>query len=203
MAELIVGRDEEGIDRIPRIDGATSSFSTVSLSHEKIHNGKHYTITYAVADLGAATTPNDMMTLAFTTPNTTAWLHMLITATSAAGTRFRFIRGKTGGGGTGTGIIDAQNNNHNSSNTSSIINQAGTPAAGSVTYDSTLFTGGVSVIDVFIGTTGQGNAVIGGEARGDNENILKQDTEYQVSLFNTANVAGSISLSWYHHRKKN
>jgi len=182
------------------VDQATRALNFIDYAHHEVHAGSHYFISRSVADLGAAT--DDIMSFSFTTPNTAKWLHMVVSAVSAAGARFRFIETKTGGGGAGSGDLTVFNSNRNSANTSAIISTAATPVAGKVSYDSALFTGGVSLIDVIIGATGVGNAVVGGEKRADNEIILKQNTEYQVSLYNTANVPGSLSLSWYEHTDK-
>ncbi len=127
---------------------------------------------------------------------------MIISAISSSGARFRFIEGGTGGGATPTGIITAYNSNRNSASTSSIVNVEGTPAAGSVSYDATLVTGGTSLVDVFIGADGQGNTFVAGSNRGTQEWVLKQNTQYQISILETDNVPGTLQMAWYEHTDK-
>ena len=67
-----------------RLDAATRATQVIDYAHHEIHAGSHYTLSYAVADIGAATTPTDIMSLSFTTPDTTKWLHMVVSATSVA-----------------------------------------------------------------------------------------------------------------------
>ncbi len=189
MPELMVVKNGSGTHKSLRLDTATEALKCIDFADHKRNEGDEYTVTYLVADLGAATTPNDVMSLAFSTPDTTKWLHMNISLVSVAGTRFRLIEGSTGGGGAGTGDLTVYNSNRNSTNTSGIISHAGTPAAGKVTYDSNLFTGGTSIIDVYLGTNELHTYKL----------ILKQNTKYQTSLYNTANDVGSISLTWSEH----
>ena len=196
---LIKGRwglSKDEID-VVRIDASSGSLLEINNEHGKVHAGEHYNVQYSVASLGVATTPNDMMTLTWTTPDTAKWLHMIVAAVSSSGARFRLIEGGSGGGTGPTGIITAYNSNRNSDNTSGIINAESTPAAGSVSYDATLVTGGKSLVDVFIGADGQGNTFVAGSDRGMQEWMLKQGTQYQVSILETDNVPGTLQLSWY------
>jgi hypothetical protein len=181
-------------------DNSTRAQTIIEYEHHEIHGGSHYSFSYAVADIGAATTPTDIMSLSFTTPATPE-IHIIFGATSVAGARWRVIEGKTGGGGTGTEDLAVLNNHRGSTKTTGIISHHGTPKAGYVTYDNDLFTGGTSLIDLIIGATGQGNAVVGGTARS-NEFILAASTLYQTSIYLNAASAGSLSLSFYEHTSK-
>jgi len=51
----------------------------------------------------------------------------------------------------------------------------------------------------YIGAKGSGNTFSGGESRGTQEWMLKPNTFYQLSVYNTANVPGTIQVSWYEH----
>ncbi len=55
-------------------DSATLAQKGIDENHHEVHEGDHYLLTYSVADLGAATSPADMMTLSWKAPNTTKWL---------------------------------------------------------------------------------------------------------------------------------
>jgi len=198
---LIKGRWGPGKDEydVLQIDHATNSLETITDEHYHVHEGDHYNIQYSVLSLGAATSPDDMMTLTWTTPDTTEWLHMEVASISNSGARFRFIEGGTGGGASPTGIITAHNSQRNSSNTSSIINVETVPAAGSVSYDATLITGGTLLDDVIIGADGHGNSFSAGAHSGAQEWILKQNTQYQISIFDVDTVPGTLQMSWYEH----
>ena len=178
-------------------DETTEALAIIDFEHHELHSGDHFNVQYSVADLGAATTPDDMMTLTFKTPNTTKWLHMIVAAVSSSGARFRFIEGGTGGGASPTGTITAYNSDRNNKPASTILNLSS--VAGSVSYDATLVTGGTSLVDVFIGADGLGVSFTGGTARGEQEWILKANTQYQLSIFEADNVPGTLQMSWYEH----
>jgi hypothetical protein len=89
------------------------------------------------------------------------------------------------------------NNNRSIGLTSEIIDMEAAPAAGAATTELTLFTGGVSLVDTYIGATGLGNSLASGQERGMNEWYLAPNTQYQLSLYNTANVPGALSMSYY------
>lgn len=172
----------------------TPASVVIDNAHQHVHAGKHFFATYSVADIGAATTPNDTMTLSFVTDDEK--VHFVWAALCSSGARVRFIRGKTGGGIDPTGTIPIFNSDENSSYTSSIKEVSDT-TADVISYDATLFTGGTTLIDQYIGVNGLGNSFSGGTSRGDEEIILKKNTAYQLSIFETDNVPCTLQLSWY------
>jgi len=170
---------------IVQIDNATRANVNIDFMKSHANNGNFYELSYLVADIGAATTPSDIMSLSFTTPAaTTATIFMTFAAQAAAAARWRVIEGKTGGGGTGTGDLTIYNAKRGSANTSSLISHAGTPATGKITYDNDLFTGGTSIIDLTLGEVREAYF------------RLAASTLYQSSIYLTANTAGSLRLSW-------
>lgn len=182
-------------------DKATNALMTVDYSHHEIHAGSHFFVEYSVADIGAMTTPDDMITLSWKTPNTLVGLHMLFSASCEGGSRVRLIKGKTGGGASPTGTLQTYNNNGFSAAVSKITDVAGLNA-GKVSYDATLFTGGESLIDEFLTGTGFGNFTAGSDTSRDNELILAPNTEYQLSILEAGNVPATLRLSWYEHIAK-
>ena len=171
--------------------------------HNAVHEGYHYHISYGVADMGAMTTPNDMITLSFTTPTTASGLfvHMIFAFKSSSGALAKIIEGQTGGGATPTGTLQTYNNNRVSTNTSKITDVAGANES-KMSYDATEFTGGTTIHSEYIGAAGF-LSISGGTDRGSNEWILSPETLYQATLFTTANVPGTISLTWYEYDGKN
>ena len=167
-----------------RIDPSTRAVITVDFTKNQTHNGDYYDLSYLVADIGAATTPTDIMALSFTTPATPT-VFMTFEAHAAAAARWRVIQGKTGGGGSGTGDLTIYNANRGSSNTSGLISHHGTPATGKVSYDNDLYTGGVSIVDLTLGEVRSAYFV------------LAASTLYQSSIYLNAATAGSLRLSWF------
>ncbi len=179
-------------------DFNTGGLVTIDDSHHKVHEGDHYNLSYSVADIGAMATPEDVISLSFTTPNTTKLLHLIISAICSSGAQLQFIEGKTGGGTGPTGVIASNNSHRGSSNTSTILDVAG-GNAGSMSYDATVFTGGTSLVDEYIGADGQGNSFAAGTSRSEQEWLLAANTLYQVSLTETGNVPATLQLAWYEH----
>lgn len=200
MAQDVEIRGHNGTEDVAiKVDASTSSLQIIEYEHHEIHAGEHYFVVYSVADLGAATTPNDMMTLSWTTPNTTKWLHYSFEAHGAAGWRIRLIENSTTGGTTGaTGRLACLNNNRNSANTSGMISDGDSGVAGYVGYDASLALGGTTLIDGYI-EGGAGPFASGDQKGVRQEIILKQNTNYQLSMYGTDNSAGTLYMEWYEH----
>lgn len=175
-------------------DPTTNAPFGIDYAHYKAHIGDAYYVTYGVPSLGAMTTPDDMITISFTTANTTKWMHFTFEARGTSGWRIRLIRTSTGGGATPTGNLSIFNNNENSSNTSGAI--ALDTTVNKMSYDATLLTGGVSLIDDYLeGGKYQSSSPSGPR----DEIILKQNTLYQVSLYGVDLDPGTLKLKWYEH----
>ena len=190
-----------GVYRNVGIDLITRALQVIDYAHHEIHAGSHYTAIYGVADIGAATTPNDTITLTFTTPDSTKWAHMMVEFEAVGGALCRIREGGSGGG-SATGTITCKNNDRNSSNTSGLLDIEGTPTAGQMSYDAGLDTGGTLLVDEYISGASTNQNKAGGGGGGRNEWILKQNTRYQISIYSTATVAASIVLHWYEHTNK-
>lgn len=182
-------------------DTLTGVQNFIDYAHHEVHDGRHFYVTYSVPDIGAMTTPNDMITISWTTPNTERLMHLIWSAICADGARVRLIRGKTGGGATPTGTLQTYNSNESSSNTSGILDVAGDNAS-KVSYDATLFTGGVTLLDEYLGGSSVGSNLGVGTSRGDSELICARNTEYQLSIFLAAAKVATIKMDWYEHISK-
>jgi len=168
------------------IDNTTRANITIDVKESKVNEGVYYDFSYLVADIGALTTPTDVMSLSFTTPAATAGtVFMTFEAQAAAAARWRVIQGKTGGGGAGSGDLAIYNANRGSSNTSGLISHHATPATGYLTYDNDVYTGGISLVDLTLGEVRSAYFV------------LAASTLYQSSILLDAATAGSLRLSWY------
>lgn len=180
------------------LDLTTRSLQTMDYAHHEIHAGDHYSVTYGVADIGAAITPADAITLTFTTPNTTKWCHMIVAFNGVGGARCIFREGGTGGV-SASGTITCKNSNRNSSSTSGILDIEAVPTVGQMSCDAGIDTGGTLLIDEYISGASTNQNKAGTTSAERNEWILKQNTRYQVVLLSSATVSASIVLSWYEH----
>ena len=189
---------KQGPYREIRLDGITHTLQMISYPHHEIHAGCHYFVQYGVQNLGSQTTPNDTIRLSFATPDTDTWLHMTFDASTGGEGLFTITEAFTGGGDSPTGTLPAINNNRNSSNTSSILSAAG-GTAGEVSYDAQNVTGGLVLWSEWMGQGGSGTR---GQAGSRFEMILKQNTVYECSLFDTTGITASLVLSWYEHVNK-
>lgn len=178
-----------GVGRELIIDKSTRAMSMIDYPHHEIHSGDHYFLGYVVPSLGAMTTPDDMIQIHFTTPNTTKWLHMLFQFDVGGATLYTITEAPTGGLANPTGIITAINNNRNSTKTTGVS---------SFSYDGTAATGGTVLLTGYVGT-GTGPFSASGSSRSDTELVLKQNTIYAVSLYSTATNYAGIYLEWYEH----
>jgi hypothetical protein len=179
------------------IDSSTRALRTVSYPHSEAHGGSRYLVNYSVASLGAMAAPDDMITLTWTTPNTTQWEHFTFYAIGTGGWRLRLIEAPTGGAASQTEQFVALNHNRNIDTAAACIALDST--AGEVSYDATLATGGTTLWDEYVpgGSKAAGNV---GSDR--DEFILKQGTKYQLSLYGTDTDPASLHIDFYQHTDK-
>lgn len=178
------------------VDAATNSATGIDYAHHEAHEGKRFYVQYSVPSLGAMT--GDIITLTFTTPNSAEWDHFVFTATGSSGWRVRLIEAPSGGAATPTGALPILNKNGNSSNTS--LTTDGT-TAGQVSYNATLATGGITRWDDYIQGSTTGVSGSGNSGKRD-ELILKQDTQFQLSIYGTDTEAATLYIDWYEHTNK-
>jgi hypothetical protein len=181
----------------PRYDGATNWSKWIEGPHHEGHDGNRYYCHYSVASLGAMETPADMITLTWTTANTTKWKHFTFYANGSSGALVRLIEAPTGGAASQTEQLPMLNHDRNSSNTSGAIALDST--AGEVSYDATLATGGTTLFSEYISGGKQAGDEVGASR---DEIILKQNTKYQLSIYDTGNNAGTLHIDWYEHTNR-
>ena len=195
---VLRGRIDDGY-RDAGLDKATRALLIMDYVHHEVHEGSHYTAMWSVADIGAATTPADAMTLTFVTPDTTKWCHMVALFSGVGGALCTIREGGTGEASP-TGTVLCNNNNRNSTNTSGILDLTGT--AGKMSYDNELDTGGTLLRSEYISGAST-NQNKGGSVSAERfEWVLKQNTRYQIAMRSTATVAASIVVHWYEHTSK-
>lgn len=169
------------------MDGSTNSLQVVTYEHHEIHEGNHYEVRIN-KDVPNGGTYN----LAFTTPNTTKWIHMIFgvdVELQADIILYENITSFTGGT-----AVTPINNNRNSVNTSGITDME---------FDTTATVGSPTTLAHLVLGSGR---VVGGMARGAEEFVLKQNTTYYLLITNQATGAANetnITLNWYEHTDKN
>lgn len=181
------------------VDASTFAAKIISYPHAEIHEGNGFFVSYSVPSLGAMTSPDDMVTLTFTTPDTVRWPHFRFYGQGTGGWRVRMIEAPTGGGATQTEQLEVFNNDRNCSIVSTVIALDSTP--GEVSYDATLATGGKTLLDEYI--PGGGGPFSSVSLSGTREEIiLKQNTKYQVSVYGTDADPATLKLTWYEHENE-
>ena len=166
------------------IDKLTRWANVIDGAHHEIHEGDAYNVTYNVENIGAMTTPDDMIQISWRTPNKKKHMHMVIYASCSAAALYKFTEGWNGAGVSPTGALVAYNRNRNFQNDSVTFN-----------YDATAVTGGVLLEQQTI-TAGKFGV---GESRAGQEWVLRPNRNYAVSLYlNGAGIA-TLDLNYYYH----
>lgn len=185
VTKLIIDADGEqsvkisgsdGIDQA-EVDSLSKLLGTITRAHKAIHDGISYAVIHQATKASAET-----LIVSFKTPDTTARLHFFIKARASGEANFVFLEESvvTAGSGTEKATI---NRDRNSSNTSVIIDNADPATVGNITLDGTITDDGTIIFEEHFGS---GKSVIG-QSRGDNEFILKQNTQYAIRLTSEAN----------------
>jgi hypothetical protein len=184
--QRIRGLTSDTTSQVPRINPQTHALETIDYSHHEIHSGDHYFVSINKEIPNGGT-----FNLAFTTPNTTSWAHMLFGVSSELEVEIICYEGVTSF--TGGTAITPLNNDRNSANTSGITDMVS---------DTTVTLGSPIILKTSVLGSGRD---AGGEARGDNEMILKQNTKYYLLITNQAVGASNetnINLSFYMHTNR-
>jgi hypothetical protein len=194
-------------DRHAQIDDSTNTLQVIEYEHHEIHSGSSFHVSYSVV---TASSDDDVTAIAFKTPNTTKWLHLVATFACSGAAEAIMTEGALTiadrGDGTDKVVL---NRNRNSSTTSTVLSWEDTPTVGSVTtmneteWTAVGVSGGTELYHEWL-AAGTGPKPAGGVARGTQEWVLKKNTDYVFRLQNTGASANahSISLDWYEHTDK-
>ena len=183
-----------------RLDKSTNSIQTIEYEHHELHAGSSFTCHFNndVTNIGEQTA------IAFNTPNTTKWLHILVTAAATGGSYFSIYEVADLDVDEGTQLA-IYNRDRNSLTESVVTSIATVPVANKATsYTETQLAGATlstatEIMRRYFGTAGKGG--IGGEARTTGEFILKQATQYAFVLTSLTDdtITHNITLDWYEH----
>ncbi|MCP4540160.1 MAG: hypothetical protein GY832_23730 [Chloroflexi bacterium] len=179
--------------RTAKCDSSTNSLQTIEYEHHEIHSGSSYTMEHNAAG-GSGT----KATISFTTPNTTKWLHMVITARANVEAFYTLGEGATITGASGADYAP-RNKNRNSANTSGVISAGSAGGAGNATIGGTVTNFGTTLEMLHFGKGRQQP----GASHGENEWILKQNTTYAFEVeTEAASSEATVELHWYEHTDK-
>jgi hypothetical protein len=184
-----------------RIDSQTRAWNTIEYEHHEIHAGSSFTCHYS----NDTTNTGEMTMIAFNTPNTTKWLHIIIEASSTAGSYLAIYEVADLDVDEGTQLA-VYNRDRNSATTSVITSIETVPVANKATsYNEAQAAGATlstanEIFRFYMGAAAAG-ADIRGEARAAAEWILKQNTQYAFVIVATSNDDNThnLVLSWYEH----
>ena len=178
----------------------SNEITRIDSAHKEIHDGDAYTVSIVNGSLG----DNATLNIAFKTPATTKYIHMIIDWSSKAGGSIEVVEAPTWTQGTGTSLA-IFNRNRNSSNTSGIKNNATTTtflANSKMIKDVTtvLETNALTVDQEHVfGAANKGAS----NQRGVQEVILLADTNYVIRYTaDGATNAGAIKLSWAEYQRE-
>jgi hypothetical protein len=162
-------------------DRTTGAAIALDFAHHEIHEGDAFQASHA-EDIAGTTTYKFLIT----TPNTKKWIHMFAFFIAEAEAEVRFNEDPTTpSGGTDLSVL---NKNRNSATPSGLV---ALKKGASAVADGTL----LQTIHV-----GSGKAS-GGDARSENEWILKQNASYIIAIQNITASANycTLVLNWYEH----
>lgn len=166
------------------IDPSTEAMPIVDYAHHEIHEGDHYFIK-GWMDLTNA----QVFDFLATTPDTLKWAHMVVAFSSEAESHITIYEGTTTSAD-GTAVT-AVNRNRNSSNTPGVV----------VTHTPTVTGVGTQIASYKMGSMQKA----GGEVRGNNELVLKQNTKYLIRITNDTALNNWFDYlaDWYEHTDDN
>lgn len=174
---------DDGLGNTIGVDKATRSIQIVDYAHHEIHEGDHYFIK-GWMDLTNA----QVFDFLATTPNTLKWAHMIVAFSSEAESHITIYEGTTTSAD-GTAVT-AVNRDRNSTNTAALV----------VTHTPTVTNVGTQIASYKMGSMQKA----GGEVRGNNELVLKQNTKYLIRITNDTALNNWLDYlaDWYEHTNK-
>lgn len=183
------------------LDTTTRTLAVTEFEHHELHEGDAFTCHFN----NDCTNTGEMSIVAFKTPNTTKWIHVVFEAQTTAGAYMAIYEDADLDVDEGTDLT-IYNRNRNSATASVVSTIETAPEAGKATsYDETQAAGATldtskELMRHYMGAATSG-ADVGGGARGVTELILKQNSVYAFVVVSTSSDDNThnLSLSWYEH----
>ena len=187
-----------------RIDGATNSLISVAFAHHAIHEGVAFVAHYE----NECTNIGEQTVIAFNTPDTTKWVHMVMTGHVTSISRISLVENPSIDVDEGTDLT-IYNRNRNSATASTVLSVENPPVAGGATSYNETQAAGANITEttqldsVVLGSAGLGGAASGsgGSAAGRFEFVLDQNQQYAfiIESLDASDNIHTIDLSWYEH----
>lgn len=193
--------DSDG--NIINIDEATGDLIAIDQEHHELHEGHSFSTWYEqqVSDTG------DESIIAFKTTNTAKWVHIIMTASASSSAHVHIVEAPAIVDNTGA-LLTVFNRDRNSSTNSTVIDTSQNPdVIGQAMFFTEVtqgnVTGGTQISHTHL-QGGAGPKALGGDSRGTEEWILKQNTLYAfvISSMDMNDNVHQIQLDWYEHINK-
>jgi len=186
----LLGAGGEGLG----LDEAFNVLAAIDVPHREVHEGHSFVTNTVDTDMDAAAT----LILAFKTPNTPAWGHMIASFGAKATGHMDIIEGPAWTNQTGS-QNPIYNRDRNSALKSAILedqSSAAFTATENVILNPTGLTGGTIIQSIYSWSDKKTTT----KDRDQAEIILAQDTQYAVRYTSDgATNAGELILNWYEH----
>ena len=186
-----------------RIDASTNALESIDYAHHEVHSGSSFACHFNndVTNIG------EMTAIAFNTPDTTKWPHLIIEAGSTGACYVALYENTSIDVDEGTQLT-IYNRNRNSATAATILSIETVP----VVNKATSFNEGQAAAANITVTTelarnylGAGEKkTVGGGARGSQEWVLDQANQYCVLMYSLTNddATHNITLDWYEHANR-
>ena len=194
---LLVGESGDNIKQ----DSSTGALTTIDYAHHEVHAGSSFTCHFS----NAVTNIGEQTAIAFNTPASSKWLHIIVTAAATGGASVGLYESPSIDVGEGTELVVYNHNRNMTTKTSGITSIEAVPVVNKATSYNTAQALGANISITtplmlkYIGTGGKGS--VGGESRGQSEFILKSGTQYCILMTSLTNddSVNNITLDWYEH----
>ena len=197
------GLISDTVAKIVRVDSSTHALNVIQYAHHEVHSGSSFSCHYnnTVTNIG------EMTAIAFNTPDTTKWGHLIIEAGSTGSCYVSLCEAPSIDVDEGTQLT-IYNRKRNSVVASTMLSIETAPVANKATsYDEAQAAAANITVTTELARNYLGSGekkTVGGGARGSQEWELGQDTQYVVLIYSlTADDAiHNITLDWYEHEDK-
>ena len=184
-----------------KVDEHTGGIATMDWAHHEVHEGDAFSCHYN----NDVTNVGEMTIIAFNTPNTTKWIHLVTQVTSTAASYFAIYEAADLDLDEGTDLT-IYNRDRNSATAATVTSIETAPEAGKATSFTEVQAAGATLATTgeihreYMGS-GSGQTASGGESRGTHEWILDQGVQYAFVMVGTTtdDCTHNIVLTWYEH----
>lgn len=186
-------------------DGASDADKVIAFPHHEIHEGHAYRTDLPVSSATSFDT-NDVLLMAFNTPNSNKIVHMVVLAVATGAVTLQLFEDATVTATTpvGNAVMTIFNRNRNCPNMSDMTDTY-SGVLGQITGSETGVGNGPPTVSdngttLFTERLGAGSPKAGGENRDITEWNLKSNSTYVAKVTaNAENITAHLSLIWYEH----